>query len=158
MKRSRFAILALLVVGICLAGLLALLLGQPNAVADVCLLPRGVRTNSAGTLCLLVSVTNSRSSTYGIGFAAQAKHAGDWADPSLIRHFDARSGETLQPLSEVEVLVPVTQTRGAWRAVGAYYETQIPADWLGRYWRSVRMRLSPGHGLKFAATPEIPAN
>jgi len=155
MKRRRFAILGLLVVGICLAGLLALFLGQPRPVVDVCLLPCGMQTNSAGTLCLLVAVANNSSSTYGIGFAAQTKPAGDWADPSLIRHFDARSGETLQPFSEVEVLVPVPQTCGAWRVVVAYYQRQIPTDWLGRYWRSVRMRLSPGHGLKFAATPWI---
>ena len=154
MRQRRFAILVLLVSGICVAGLL-LLLVQPNEVTDVCLFPRGMETNSAGTLCLRVAVTNSGPMTFGIGFAIQTKLAGGWEPASTIKHFNVCSGETLQPRGEVEVLVPVPQTRLAWRVAAAYYDKRMPADWLGRYWRTFHMRFSRGHGLTFVTTPEI---
>jgi len=120
--------------------------------------PRGIQTNSAGTFCMLVAVTNRSSVTYGVGFAAQAKAAGIWADPSLIKHFDACSGEQLPPGGEIEVLVPVPQTSGPWRVAAAYYDKQMPGNWIERYCRSVWMRLSRGHGLRFVTSPELSSN
>lgn len=157
-KRLRIASLTLLTAGICLSVLWVLVWGRPKSAAEFALVPRGIQTNSAGALCMLVAVTNRSSVTYGVGFAAQAKAAGIWADPSLIKHFDACSGEQLPPGGEIEVLVPVSQTSGPWRVAAAYYDRQMPGNWIERCCRSVWMRLSRGHGLRFVTSPEISSN
>jgi hypothetical protein len=158
MKRLRIASLTLLTAGICLSVLWVLVWGRPKSAAEVALVPRGIQTNSAGVLCMLVAVTNRSSVAYGVGFAAQAKVAGIWVDPSLIKHFDACSGEQLPPGGEIEVLVPVPQTSGPWRVAAAYYDKQMPGNWIERYCRAMRMRLSRGHGLRFVTSLDLHLN
>ena len=150
-------ILAFLLAGICLTGLLVLFWGQLRPVTDISIWPRGIQTNSTGTSCMLVAVTNRSSRTYIIWFATLTKAEGGWADPSLIKHFDACGSEQLQPGSGVEVLVPVPQTRVPWRVAAAYSDVQIPRG-LGRIWRSLMFRLNQRHYLKFLTTPEISSN
>jgi hypothetical protein len=129
---GELALLGIGLVLILMTSLLVLVWGQQRPVAGVYLLPRGIQTNSTGTLCMLVAVTNRSSRTYGIGFAIQTKPAGGWTAPSLIKHFDACSGEQLQPGSGIEVLVPVPQTRVPWRVAAAYFDKdeKIPSGWL----------------------------
>jgi hypothetical protein len=130
---------------------------QPRPVPDLCLVARGAQTNNTGTVCLLVTVTNSSSSrTYGFAFAVEAKPTGGWTDPSLIRHFTG-SPKPLKPRSVTEILVPVGPRPAPWRVVVVYFERdQIPSSQLARYWRYVRFHLSPTGGLKFLTTPEMP--
>ena len=156
MKRSRFSILALLTAALCLTALLVLVWNQPEPAADVFLVTHGIQTNSAGTLCMQVGATNRSNRTYGVGFGSQSKPAGGWTDPSRIQHFNLCTGE-LQPTSGIEVLVPLPPSPGPWRLAAAYFDKDemIPSGWLGRYWRSVRMRWNRSHYLKITTTPEV---
>jgi hypothetical protein len=160
MKQQRFAIFAVLTGAICLTGLFVLVWNLAKPVADVYLIPRSIQTNSTGTLCMLIAVTNRSNRTYGVAFATETKPSGGWADPSRVKqHFGVCPGETLEPTSGTEVLVPVPQTRLPWRVTAAYFakDEKIPSG-LGRYWKSVRMRWNPGHYLKHVTTSEISSN
>jgi hypothetical protein len=107
---------------------------------------------------VLVGVTNRGSHVYGIAFATETKPSDGWAHPSRVKQrFGVCPGETLEPGSGVEVLVPVPHTGVPWRVTAAYFakDEKISSRWLGRYWRSVRMRWNPGHYLEHVATSEI---
>ena len=158
MKQQRFGSLVLLSGAICLTGLTVLVWNLPKPVNDVSLTVRSIRTNSSGTLCRLIGVTNASDRTYGVAFATEIKPSGGWANPSRFKqHFGVCPGETLEPRSGTEVLVPVPQTGVTWRVMVAYFakDEKIPSDWLRRCWRSFRMRWNRGHYVKHVATSEI---
>jgi hypothetical protein len=120
----------------------------------------GVQTNNAGTLCLVLAVTNRSNKIYGVDFATQTKSAGGWVSPSRIKRFDACDGEQLQPSSGCEVLVPVPQTGVPWRVVVAYGEhDQRPTGSLRKLWRlcrlCMRFRLRE---MKFLTSPGMSSN
>lgn len=153
MKRAVAGVFLIIVLAV-----LVLRLALPNRVSDVGLIPRGIQTNSSGTLCLLLAITNSSSTrTYGIGFATQTKSGNSWEAPSSIKHFNLVGAQTLLPGSTAEVLVPVPKVNAPWRVAAVYFEhDQIPSDQLGKIWRDIRFRL--GQFRKFITTPEISPN
>ena len=109
-------------------------------------------------MCGLIAVTNISNRTYGVAFATETKPSGGWANPSRFKqHFGVCPGETLEPMSGTEVLVPVPQTGVTWRVMVAYFakDQKIPSDSLGKYWRSFRMLWNRSHYVKHVATSEI---
>ena len=157
MKRHRYAILAFIFACASFIGIVVIFKDQPRLFADVYLVAHDVETNSSGSLCVLVGVTNRSSRTYGVGFASQTKPASGWASPSLIKHFNACPGETLDPSSGIEVLVPLPLTPGPWRVAVSCFDKneKIPGGNLGRGWRFVRMRLNREHYVKIVTTREV---